>query len=221
MEVFIMATYDETKFVLLRDLKAEAAKAKAAITAANTLASAGIRSGSVTNNTVSFFTSADASGTAAFSFDFPSELVLDQLKTTFVANFAFNATTYAGATDPNLNGKPVLVIAVKDTNAAGAVTTTYSFLNMEQLVDVYTAANNSININGYQVSVKISSTTGNRLTLGADGLMVDVSDKADKAANATAGDVATLDANGNLTDSGHGIATSTEVNAMLTEVWGA
>ena len=216
-----MATYDETKFVLLSDLKSEAQKAKAAITAANTLASAGIRSGKVSGNSVSFYTSADASGTAVFSFDFPNELVLDQLKTTFVANFAFNATTYAGATDPNLNGKPVLVIAVKDTNAAGTAATTYSFLNMETLVDIYTAGDNSINVNGYAINVKISATAGNHLTLGADGLMVDVSDKADKVANATAGNVATLDANGNLTDSGHGIATSTEVNAMLTEVWGA
>ena len=44
-----MATYDETKFVLVSDLKAEAQKAKAAITAANTLAGVGIRSGNSRN----------------------------------------------------------------------------------------------------------------------------------------------------------------------------
>ena len=213
-------TYDATKFVLLRDLKAEAQKAKTAITAAQTVANGGIRSGNVSGNTVSFYTSTDHTGDAVFSFDFPSELVLDQVKTTFVSSFTFVAATYPGATDPSLNGKPVLVLAVKDTAANGTVTTTYSFLDMTTLVDTYTAADNSININGYNVSVKISAATGNHLAVAADGLMVDVSDKADKVANATAGNVATLDANGNLVDSGHGIATSTEVNAMLTEVWG-
>jgi len=215
-----MATYDETKFVLVRDLKAEAAKAKAAITAAQTVANGGIRSGSVANNTVNFYTSTDASGTPVFSFNFPSELVLDQLKTQFVGNFAFNATTYAGATDPNLNGKPVLVIAIKETASNGAVTTSYSFLDMTTLVDVYEAGDASINVNGYTIAVKISAATGNHLALGADGLMVDVSDKADKVSNATEGNIAALDANGNLTDSGHGVATTTEVTAMLTEVWG-
>lgn len=214
-------TYDATKFVLLRDLKAEAQKAKTAITAAQNVANGGIRSGNVSGNTVSFYTSTDHSGDAVFSFDFPSELVLDQVKTTFVSNFTFVSATYPGATDPSLNGKPVLVLAVKDTAANGTVTTTYSFLDMTKLVDTYVPADNSININGYNVSVKVSATTGNHLTVENDGLMVNVNDKADKVSNATSGDVATLDANGNLTDSGHGIATDTEVNAMLTEVWGA
>ena len=211
-----MAEYDVTKFVLLRDLKAEANKAKAAITAAQSTANGGIKSGSVSGNTVSFFTSTDGTGTPAFSFDFPSELVLDQLHTQFVGNFAFNATTYAGATDPSLNGKPVLVIAVKDTNAAGTVTTTYSFLDMTTLVDTYTAADASININGYAINVKVSAETGNHLTLKSDGLYADLA-----VAGAVEGNIAAFDSNGNLIDSGHGVATDTEVNAMLTEVWGA
>ena len=213
-------TYDETKFVLLKGLKATATRAKAASDAAQALAASAFHSASVANNTVSFFTSTDGSGTAAFTFDFPAELVLDQLKTTPVANFAWDSTTYAGSTNPNLDGKPVLVIAVKEING-GIVTTTYSFLNMEYLVDIYTAADNSININGYNVSVKISAATGNHLALGADGLMVDVSDKADKVANATAGNIASLNASGNLEDSGHGVATDAEITAMPDEVFGA
>ena len=215
------ATYDATKYVLVRDLRAEALKAKAAIEAVQTTANGGIRSANVSGNTVSFYTSTDHTGDAAFSFDFQSELVLDQLKTSFVGSFAFSAATYPDATNPNLEGKPVLVIAVKETAANGTVTTTYSFLDMTTLVDVYTAADNSININGYAVNVKISATTGNHLTLGADGLMVDVSDKIDKVTTATSGNLAAFDANGALVDSGHGVATDTEVNAMLTEVWGA
>ncbi len=176
---------------------------------------------SVANNKVSFFKTADGSGTAAFSFDFPSELVLDQLKTTFVSNFAWSSATYPGSTNPNLDGKPVLVIAVKDTDAAGTVTTTYSFLNMESLVDIYTAADASIVINGYKIAVKIDPAQGNRLTLTANGLMVDVSDKADKITGATENEVALFDANGNLKRSETTFATNEEVTAMIADVYGA
>ena len=175
---------------------------------------------SVSGNTVSFFKTADGSGTAAFSFDFPSELVLDQLHTKFEPNFTFSAETYPGATNPSLDGKPVLVIAVKETNG-GITTTTYSFLNMHTLVDIYTAADNSITINGYQVSVKISPDAGNALALRNNGLYVDISGKADKDTDAVVDNVAVFDANHNPVDSGHAIATSTEVTAMLDSVWGA
>lgn len=176
---------------------------------------------SVAGHTVSFFKTADGSGTAAFSFNFPSELVLDQLKTTFVGNFAWSSATYPGSTNPNLDGKPVLVIAVKDTDAAGTVTTTYSFLNMETLVDIYTAADNSIAVNGYRIAVKIDPAQGNRLTLTANGLMVDVSDKADKDTTAVEGNIAVFDASGNPVGSDTTFATDTEITAMITDVYGA
>ena len=195
-------SYDATKFVLVGDLKASNQKAKAAIDAVKLIADGAIRSGNVSGNTVSLYTSTDHSGTAAFSFDFPSELVLDQLQTSFVSNFAFSTATYPNATNPNLDGQSVLVIAVKETAANGTVTTTYSFLSMNAL------------------AVKISEAANNAIEVKADGLHVDISGKADKVENATAGNVATLDANGNLTDSGHGIATTAEVTAMLNEVWG-
>jgi len=192
---------------------------KTELDAMKAVSASAIKYVSVANNTVSFFTSEDGTGAAAFSFNFPNELVLDQLKTQFVPNFVFNASTYAGATDPELTGKPVLVIAIKDTNAAGTVTTSYSFLNMETLVDVYTAADNSINVNGYTIAVKISATAGNHLTLGADGLMVDVSDKVDKVANATAGNIATLTANGGIADSTYGFATTANVTELIGELF--
>ena len=176
---------------------------------------------SVANNTVSFFKTTDGSGTAAFSFSFPNELVLDQLHTTFVSNFTWSAQTYPGSTDPDLDGKPVLVIAIKDTDAAGTVTTTYSFLNMYSLIDTYTAADNSITINGYQVSVKINQDANNRLELTETGLKVNVDDKAARDTDAVEGDIAVFDENGNPVDSGTAFATDTEVNAMIADVYSA
>lgn len=169
----------------------------------------------------------------------PTEMFLDQTKTQFVSSFSFNATTYSGATNPNLDGKPVLVLAVKGVDNADPTNTskqtvTYSFLDMQTLVDTYTAkAGDSakiLNISGYEIEVKISSTANNSITVQNDGLHVDISGKADKVASATAGHVASLDTNGNLQDSGivaanilttANLATDTEFNEMLTEVFGA
>lgn len=123
----------------------------------------------------------------------PKEHFLDTAKTTFVYNFAFSAQTYPGATDPQLNGKPVLVLALKgiDHTNSNAETTTYVFVDLGLLAD-----------------------TG----------------KADKVGSATAGNVASLDANGNLVDSGviagnvlttADVATDAECAEMLAEVFGA
>ena len=42
----------------------------------------------------------------------PTEMFLNQAKTAFIPSFAFNGNTYADATNPNLDGKPVLVLTV-------------------------------------------------------------------------------------------------------------
>ena len=178
-----------------------------------TAANAAIKSLGVDGNTVNFYTSTDKSGTAAFSVDFPSELFLDQTKTTFVAKFKFDAATYPGATDPKLDGKPVMVLAVKGENPDSC---TYSFLSMAALVDTYKAKatdkdkSTTVTIAGYEVDVKVnvSAAAGNALTLKDDGLYVptpeevDISGKADKVTGAVTGNFATLDGEGNLTDSG-------------------
>ena len=157
----------------------------------------------------------------------PTEMFLDQAKTAFIPNFAFNGTTYAGASNPNLDGKPVLVLAVKgiDHTNNNAETTTYSFLDVSTLVDTYTTASGDsskvLSIAGYTVTfnvsadtnnvvevlndgiaVRVSSTANNALVKDANGLYVDITGKADKAANPTAGHVAGLDASGNPTDTG-------------------
>lgn len=199
--------YNATALVRLAALKALAAKTKAEIDNINTDVSKAIKSLGVSGNTVSFYTSADKSGDAAFTFDFPKELFLDQVKTTFVPKFAFSAETYPDATDPKLAGKPVMVLAVKGQNPDSC---TYSFLDMSALVDTYKAkatgkdASTTITVSGYEIEVKVnvSAAAGNALSLKADGLYVDISGKADKVKNATAGNLAALDESGNLTDSG-------------------
>lgn len=199
--------YNATALVRLAALKALAAKTKAEIDNINTDVSKAIKSLGVSGNTVSFYTSADKSGDAAFTFDFPKELFLDQAKTTFVPKFAFSTETYPGATDPKLAGKPVMVLAVKGQNHDSC---TYSFLDMSALVDTYKAkatgkdTSTTITVSGYEIEVKVnvSAAAGNALSLKADGLYVDISGKADKVKNATSGNFAALDANGNLTDSG-------------------
>jgi len=219
---------------------------------------ASFKSLKVEGNTVSFYATTDQTGTAAATMDFPAEYFLDQAKTTMVDNFTWAEAAYPGSTDPSLNGKPVLVLAVKGD--ADAIT--YSFLNMEKLMNVYTAkvegkdASTTVTIDGYtlDVNVNISKAEGNQLQLKDDGLYVppstevDISSKADKVTGAAAGDLAGLDANGNMTDSGKkvggatmagtpnadtlateaavkafvedGIATDAEVDAMLDSIFG-
>lgn len=162
---------------------------------------------SVSGNTISFFKTADGSGNAAYTVDFPTEFLLDQTKTTFVSNFAFSTTTYPGATNPSLDGKPVLVLAVKGTDGSVA----YSFLNMASLIDTYTVASGNsakiLTISGRTITFKVSAVTNNAITVQTDGLHVNISGKADKVTSSTNGNLAGLDANGNLTNSG--IAAST------------
>lgn len=166
----------------------------------------------------------------------PVEMFLDNTKTKFEPQFAFSSATYPGATNPNLDGKPVLVLAVKgvDHTQGGAVTTTFSFLNMETLVDTYVPALGNtakvITINGYVITFHISAEANNAITVQNDGLHVDISGKTDKVSGATADNVSALDANGNLTDSGiaksnilqvSNVALDAEVAEAINEVFGA
>ena len=152
------------------------------------------------------------------SIDLPAELFLDQVRTTFVPNFAFASGGYTNATNPNLDGKPVLVIAVKDN--ATSPTVTYSFLNMEALVDTYAPLNNGISISGYSIGARISATAGNLLSIAADGLLVGHDDaKVDTVAGAANNFVA-FGANGAIKDSGYAVASTSDINSMLTNIFG-
>lgn len=154
----------------------------------------------------------------------PAEMFLNHTKTAFVANFTWSTQTYPDSTDPNLNGKPVMVFGIDSkNNVSGAVTTTYSFMDMSALVDTYTTASGVssqvLTINGYTVTFNVDPAADNHFSITTNGAMVDVSDKADKVTGATAGNIATLDANGNLVDSGRTFATDAEITDMLADLY--
>ena len=181
------------------------------------------KSVSVSGNTISFFASTDGTGTAKATVDFPEEIFLDQATTGLVENFTWSAATYPGSTDPNLDGKTVLVLGIKGDKETNP-TTKFSFVNLEKLIDTYTVASGDsakiLTINGYTITVNIDSSANNMLTVTNNGLMVDGSGKIDKVANATAGNVAILAADGGIADSGNAVATDAEITALLNEKFG-
>ena len=172
--------------------------------------------------------------TPNFTVDFPTEYLLDQTKTTFVQEFAWSDTTYAGSTDPSLEGKPVLVLAVKGEEDE----VTYSFVNLETLVDIYEGGETETatvtvdaDTNEITVEVKVSEVEGNILEVKDDGLyasvtQVDISGKADKLVDPEdadadpvikTGQILVDDGAGNLGASGKTIAElSSEILAELT-----
>ena len=239
-----MADYNENNVARLKHLASLATRVKGELDTT-------VKYVSVNGSTVSFFKTADGSGTAAFTVDFPEEIFLDQAGTTLVSNFSWSSLAYPNSTNPNLDGKTVLVLAVRGDNAT-APTVKYSFVDVSKLIDTYTPANAGISIAGYSIGAQVSTTATNILSIVNDGLLaelklggasagnvasfgangyiqdsglsigdLDFSGKADKVAGASAGNIATLDANGNLVDSGVTFATDTDVNTMITGIFGA
>ncbi len=192
------------KATSLDQLKLLAQRTHQEVQSLGTKMAAAIKSGEVTDNTIKLYTSTDKSGTPAITLDLPAEYLLDQAKTTFVGKFAWSEAAYPGSTDPGLNNKPVMILAVKGSDNSVA----YSFMNMAALVDTYKAktegkdATTTVTVSGYEIEVKvnISADSGNRLEQKADGLFVGP----EKVTGATNGHFAGLDANGHLTDSGKG-----------------
>ena len=78
-------------------------------------------------------------------------------------------------------------------------------------------------LSGLQTLVA-SATNGNIATLDANGQSTDsgvaAADVVTKVTGGTQNNIVTLDANGKIQDSGAAIATNTEFNEMLTEVYG-
>lgn len=129
------------------------------------------KSASYADNVLSFFTTDDASGTAKATINLPEEMFLDQAKTKFVDNFTWSEESYPGSENPNLDGKPVLVLAVK-----GDKSVSYSFASLEKLIDVYTGENSaSITTtvsgdNKIKAELKVSSTEGNIISIDENGV---------------------------------------------------
>lgn len=191
-----------------------------------------LKSLTVLGRKISFFTSEDGTGTPVATVDIPKDLFLDQAKTTFVQSFAFSATTYPGAVNPSLEGKPVFVLAVKGSTdpASGTAsdTVSYSFLDMSTLVDTYTAkpgdSEKILVIAGREIEFKISATAGNILQVNSNGLYA-----TNRLQSFTAGNIVQSDANGAPQDGGIAansilvdgdVATSSEVSEMIDEVFG-
>ena len=216
-----MTAYREIDIPQVKGIKAMLARVQAKITELENSAgndSAALKAVAVSGNTVNFYTTSDTTGTAAFTFDFPEEMFLNQLGTEIIENFTWSAASYPNSTNPNLDGKTVLVLAVKGDKTTNP-TIKYSFVNMEKLVDTYTASDTSITINGYEVAVKISAAANNSLTLKNDGLHVDISGKMDKVAGATTGNIAVFGSDTGVVDSGSRFCTDAEFTAMLDEVF--
>lgn len=124
------------------------------------------------DNTIRLYKNEDKSDETPATITLPEEMFLDQAKTKFVDNFAWDITTYPDSTDPSLEGKPVMVLAVK-----GDTSTTYSFVNLERLVDVYTGETSStatvtVSENKVKAEVNISADENNILKAKEDGLYV-------------------------------------------------
>lgn len=83
----------------------------------------------------------------------PADQFLDLNKTVFANPFTWSSTTYPGSINPNLDGKPVLVLALTDGENVR-----YSFLNMEDLIDAYEGVA-PISVNGSQISHDNSGVT--------------------------------------------------------------
>ena len=201
-----MANYDPEATAKLKHIGSLASAISNTI---NTLDGKKFGDASIADGKLNFFANVGDS-TAIKSIDLPAELFLDQVHTTFVGNFNFAGGGYTNATNPNLDGKPVLVIAVKDN--AVSPTVTYSFLNMEALVDTYAPLNAGINIAGYSIGVNISTIAGNNLSLEEDGLFA-----TPKVNGATQGNIAIFGANGIIVDSGSKFATDAEVAELINQ----
>lgn len=164
------------------------------------------------NNALKFYTCAESEITAetvpATTFNIPEEIYLNQTGTEIVENFAFNAATYPGATNPNLDGKTVLILAVKGDDETNP-TVKYSFVNMSSIFDDY-------------VQKKTSATSGNIPVFDGAGDIIGSSIPSAGILTTISGaqqnNVMIFGADGKVVDSGHAIATDEQFAAMLDEV---
>lgn len=133
------------------------------------------------NNALSFYKNPNAVDTdePQYKIDLPVERFLDQTQTTLVPKFVWSEDLYPNSINPNLEEKPVFVLAVKGIADSdfGEDDVTYSFLNMETVIKQYQVSEESSTVNlvldedtnTLSGSVNISGDTNNSLSVGADG----------------------------------------------------
>lgn len=124
------------------------------------------------NNQIKLYRTEDKSDTPSV-ISLPEEMFLDQAKTKFVNPFAWSDNTYPGSENPELDGKPIMVLAVK-----GDTSVSYSFVSLESLMNVCTGentatANTSVSADSkISVNINVSSAEDNALVINEDGLCV-------------------------------------------------
>ena len=189
------------------------------------------KSVSVSGHQINFYTNTSGTGTAAASIDFPRETFLDAAHTTLVNNFSWSNSLYPGSTNPNLNGQKVLVLAVKTTESDGTtVTTDYSFVSVQELVDNLSVASGDsqkvLAVNNNVITFKVSATANNALTVNNDGLYVTTANKINTVSGAN-GKVGVFNSSGQLTGgvlnasivTADYLATNTEVQTSLNSIF--
>ena len=127
------------------------------------------------DNSLMFYKNPNAveTDTPEFKIDLPVEYFLDQTQTSFISEFIWSDTVYPESVNPNLDGFPVFVLAVKGADG----TVSYSFINMKSLMNVYQASTNTStvtisiddNTNTISAIANLSGDNGNILTVGTDG----------------------------------------------------
>lgn len=132
------------------------------------------------NNSLSFYKNPNAVDTdePQYKIDLPVERFLDQTQTILIPKFTWSEELYPGSTNPNLEEKPVFVLAIKGiaNSDNGEDTIAYSFLNMETIIKQYQVSEESSTVrlelnedtNTFSGSVNISSDTNNSLSVGTD-----------------------------------------------------
>lgn len=143
----------------------------------------------------------------------PVEQFLDSTSTNFVNSFTWSAETYPNTTNPSLDGKPVLVLALNTktknaTTEAWEDSISYKFVSLNDLIDIYTGDTSdsttvTITDNKVKVDVNISEDEDNCIEIRDDGLFVDTSDKANVLVEDILEDQVFIDdGNGDLKGSG-------------------
>ena len=202
--------YQTTDLVTVGQVKSLATRIALRLTA---LENTAIKSVQVVGNALKFYSCAKADITQTTvpvdSFDIPEEIYLSQTGTDIIQNFTWSATTYPGSTDPNLDGKTVLVLAVRGDDATNP-TVKYSFVNMSGLIgdfipkDTLAGAGN--------LSMWQSDGTITNASIAAAGVLTTIT-------GSTTDNVMAFGSDGKVTDSGHAIATDAEFADMLDEVF--
>lgn len=132
-----------------------------------------------------------------------TDFSIDQTGTTIVEDFRFSALEYPGATDPGLNGKTVLVMAVKDANATTAQVK-YVFVDFAKLGGAAVSlkpSDNAIGISGASIGLNLSTSEENILSIKDDGLYAGLC-----IADGVSGNFAIIGESGAIVDGGFSIA---------------